>query len=125
MSGMGTKMIKAGVVAFLVLGLSGCVVAIGNTDEPKNQLASDKAQQDNVKKINQLHIGFTEAEEKTLLGAPDFTEAFQKNGEQVQVLFYRTQLNRRDNKTTKDECTPIVFHGDQLSGWGEKAYNYL
>ena len=125
MSGMGTKMIKAGVVAFLVLGLSGCVVAIGNTDEPKNQLASDKAQHENVKKINQLQLGFSVAEVKTLLGAPDFTEAFQKNGEQVQVLFYRTQLNRRDNKTTKDECTPIVFHGDQLSGWGEKAYNYL
>ena len=125
MSGTGANMMKAGVVALLVVGLSGCVVAIGNTEEPKNQLASDKAQQENLKKINQLQLGVSVAEVKSLLGAPDFTEAFQKNGEQVQVLFYRTQLNRRDNKTTKDECIPIIFHGDQLSGWGNKAYDYL
>ena len=56
------------------------------------------------------------------LGAPDINEAKQINQAEVQVMFYRTQHMKSDSKTTKDECTPLLFKNGKLIAWGEGAY---
>ncbi len=56
------------------------------------------------------------------MGAPDITEAKQIDGDNVQVLFYRTQHVKSDGITTKDECTPLLFKNGLLIAWGDTAY---
>lgn len=113
------------VVSVLTATLSGCVVAIGDKTERQSESSWKKAQAYNLQQINQLQLGTQIDDVRASLGAPDFSELFQKDGEQVQVLFYRTHHVSSDSKTTKDECTPLVFKNNQLTGWGEKAYQYL
>lgn len=113
------------VVSVLTATLSGCVVAIGDKSERQSDSSWKKTQAYNVQQINQLQLGAQAEDVRALLGVPDFSELFQKDGEQVQVLFYRTHHVSSDSKTTKDECTPLVFKNNQLTGWGEKAYKYL
>jgi hypothetical protein len=55
------------------------------------------------------------------LGAPDFSEAFTRNGQEVRIYHYRTHRRHADGKTTKDETTPLVFVDDQLVGWADTA----
>lgn len=112
-------------VSVLTATLSGCVVAIGDKSERQSDNSWKKTQAYNLQQINQLQLGARADEIRTLLGAPDFSELFEKDGEQVLVLFYRTHHVKSDSKTTKDECTPLVFKNNQLTGWGEKAYKYL
>jgi hypothetical protein len=59
------------------------------------------------------------------MGVADFNESYQKNGEQIQVLFYRTNRLHKDGLTTKDECTPLIFKNNQLVSWGENAYKQI
>jgi len=113
------------IVTAATLALSGCVVAIGDKTETSSESGWRKTQQFNLQTINQLALGVNSEEVRNMLGAPDFTELFQKDGQQVQVLFYRTHHRHSDGKTTKDECTPLVFKDNRLSGWGDKAYQYL
>ena len=47
------------------------------------------------------------------------------DGEEVQVLFYRTNHKHSDSGTTRDETTPLVFRNDQLAGWGTRVYESL
>jgi len=56
------------------------------------------------------------------LGGPDISEAKQAAGDNIQVLFYRTQHIKSDGITTVDECTPLLFKNNQLIAWGENAY---
>ncbi|WYI90788.1 DUF3192 domain-containing protein [Shewanella chilikensis] len=56
------------------------------------------------------------------LGRADFSEAIQTHGQSLQVLFYRTQHVKSDGKTTKDECTPLLFKDGRLQAWGEDTY---
>lgn len=105
--------------------LSGCVVAIGDKTASQSESGWKKVQAHNLQHINQLQLGARADDVRTLMGAPDFSELFEKDGAQVLVLFYRTQHLKSDNKTTKDECTPLIFKNNQLTGWGDKAYKYL
>lgn len=112
-------------VSVLTATLSGCVVAIGDKTDSRSESSWQKAQTNNLQQINQLQLGARADDVRSLLGAPDFSELFEKDGEQVLVLFYRTHHVKSDNKTTKDECTPLVFKNNLLTGWGDKAYKYL
>lgn len=113
------------VASVLTATLSGCVVAIGDKTESQSENAWKKTQAHNLQHINQLQLGARADDVRTLLGAPDFSELFEKEGKQVLVLFYRTHHVKSDNKTTKDECTPLVFKNNLLTGWGDNAYKYL
>ena len=53
------------------------------------------------------------------------SEAFMDDGEEVRVLFYRTNHKHSDGETTRDETTPLVFRNDQLVGWGTRVYESL
>ena len=57
------------------------------------------------------------------LGAPDISEAKQIGEDNIQILFYRTQHMAADGKTTKDECTPLLFKNGTLIAYGETAYS--
>lgn len=113
------------IISAATLALSGCVVAIGDKTETASESTWRKTQQFNLQSINQLSLGVSSEDVRQQLGAPDFSELFQKDGQQVQVLFYRTHHRNSDGKTTKDECTPLIFKDNQLTAWGDKAYQYL
>lgn len=120
------KLASVVVAAVVVASLSGCVVAIGDKQVRSN---SDeqwrKSQRFNQQQINQFSTGLSADEVRAVLGVPDFVESVEKDGKTVLVLFYRTHHVKSDGITTKDECTPLVFKHNVLSGWGEKAYQYL
>lgn len=116
---------KVFIAAALAVTLSGCVIAVGGNHELSDDSNWKKSQIFNQQQINLFSLNTSAEEVRTLLGTPDFTESFSKDGETVQVLFYRTHHVNSDGKTTKDECTPLIFKQSKLVGWGEKAYQYL
>lgn len=105
--------------------LSGCVIAIDGQHEFDEDSDWKKTQRINQQQLNNLTVGMSAEDIRGLMGTPDFTESFTKDGEMVQVLFYRTHHVKSDGKTTKEECTPLIFKQGKLSGWGEKAYHYI
>ena len=118
-------LVKVFVAAALAVTLSGCVIAVGVKHELDDDSSWKKTQQYNQEQINRLALNSSAEDVRTLLGTPDFTESFNKDGEMVQVLFYRTHHEKSDGKTTKEECTPLIFKQNRLTGWGDKAYQYL
>ena len=122
---MNTLM-KLFAAATLTSLLSGCVIAVGNDDMDDDSWSkAKKTQQHNQNYINQLKTGAAAASVRNSLGTPDFTESFQKEGETVEVLFYRTHRSHGDGMTSKDECTALIFKRGLLVGWGDKAYQQL
>ncbi|NRA71938.1 MAG: DUF3192 domain-containing protein [Gammaproteobacteria bacterium] len=112
------------ILAPLSLGLTGCVVAIGDHDRDRNGdhvLSDHDRQYENRKYIAKLMLNTTMSTIQTDLGVPDFSESYDKNGEMVQVLFYRTQRVHKDDLTTRDECTPLIFKQQKLMSWGDRA----
>lgn len=122
---MNTPLKLLSVLTFSAI-LSGCVIAVGDRDDESNGNADwEKIQQYNLGYINQLSLGTEATAVRKSIGAPAFVELFTKNGQQVEVLFYRTQHERSDGETSKDECTPLVFKQGVLVGVGAKAYQIL
>lgn len=76
----------------------------------------------NQGKMSEINLGQSIQEVKLLLGNADFSEAKTTDNGPMQVLFYRTHRQKSDGKTTKDECTPLVFKDDALVAWGEDTY---
>jgi len=118
-------LVKLFAATAVMVGLSGCVVAVGNDRSDDNWDNTKKTQLHNQNFINQLQTGVTLASVRNSLGNPDFSENFQKNGETTEVLFYRTHRTHGDGMTTKDECTALIFKQGLLVGWGDKAYQQL
>lgn len=119
------KLSRIALTVPLVLGLSGCVIAIGDDDHGWNSSSWQQRQEDNRVEIDRLNPGMELASVRQTMGNPDFREAFDSNGDKVVVLFYRTDSVRSDGVTSKDECTPLVFKNDTLAGWGQKAYDRI
>lgn len=76
----------------------------------------------NSQKLNDLNLGQDISEVKTLFGKADFSEAKSLKDGQLQVLFYRTQHDKSDGITTKEECTPLIFKDNKLVAWGNDTY---
>lgn len=106
-------------VALLVFSAAGCVYIDG---EYVNRDDWREAEQDNRQFISQLDVGMQRSDVLAKLGTPADSEAFSHDGEQVRVLFYRTQWKHGDGETSRDETTPLVFKNDMLIGWGETVY---
>ncbi|MBY6204087.1 DUF3192 domain-containing protein [Halomonas denitrificans] len=101
--------------------LSGCVVAIGNDSDRRDDWA--RLERENREAISMLEIGMTRAEvESRMPHPPAMSEAFPIDGEAYTVLFYRTQRVEGDGRTTRDETTPVIFVDGILDAWGEAAY---
>ena len=116
-----TQIIKLTGIMLLVTSLSGCVVAIGNDDWDHGEQDWQDRQERNFRYINRLDLGRSLTSVEAELGNPDFSDAFQRDGEVFHVIYYRTHHIDDDGKTTRDETTPLVFIDKQLVGWGELA----
>ena len=107
-------------VTLIALTASGCVFIDGE------HVASDdwrSEQKDNREAISDLSIGMSRDAVVDRLGTPADSEAFTRDGEEVRVLFYRTQHRHSDGETSRDETTPLVFRGDELVGWSQRVYD--
>lgn len=109
-------------ITTLSLVATGCVFIDGkhvNLDD------WEETQQENRERISQLNVGMHRSAVVEELGAPSDSEAFQHNGEEVRVLFYRTQRKHSDGNTSRDETTPLIFKDELLVGWGSAVYANL
>ncbi|TKB43563.1 DUF3192 domain-containing protein [Thalassotalea mangrovi] len=111
------------VMAPLTAGLTGCVIAVdGNGDWDANSISSSQdTAYENRKNLAELEENMSFSQVKAKMGVPDFNETYDKDGEKIQVLYYRTNRKHGDGMTTKDECTPLIFKDKVLVSWGEKA----
>jgi len=114
------SLLNLAVAGLLMFSLSGCIV-VGGGDWDDHDSDWQERQRDNQRVINQLEINDSRQSILEQLGAPDFSEAFSKDGEDYRVLFYRTQHEHSDGETSKDETTPLVFKNNLLVGWGVDA----
>jgi outer membrane protein assembly factor BamE (lipoprotein component of BamABCDE complex) len=119
------KLIKFSGMALVFTLLSGCVIAINDDDSSSSNNKTIQAQRHNQSYISSLQSGASQQSIRSNLGVPDFSESFNKNGETIEVLFYRTHHTHGDGMTTKDECTALIFKAGVLTAWGDKAYQQL
>lgn len=117
---MKTNLIGLAFIGAVSLGLSGCVINLGEGESDWNSW--ERTQTENRDNLTKLNLGMSQEQVNVLMGKADFNEAYIENDKEVHVLFYRTQRTNGDGKTTKDECTPVVISNNTLIGWGEKAY---
>ncbi len=106
-----------------LLMLNGCVIVAGGEgfEWDSDHDGWEHRQRDNRQTLSRLDIGESRTAVIEKMGEPDFSESFAHNEKAYQVYYYRTHRNKGDGKTTKDETTPVVFVGDALVGWGDKA----
>ncbi len=113
---------RASLIALLTVASTGCVYIngerIGHQDWKEEQRLNSEL-------ISQLDMGMERSTVVGKLGTPADSEAFENNGEEHRVLFYRTRHTLSDGRTTRDETTPLVFKNDVLVGWGDAVYAEL
>lgn len=126
---MKMKVLRIFAAIPLVIGLSGCVLAIGGDDDDVHTSWGSsnwqQRQEDNRQAIAELGVGMAYSKVRDSMGKPDFKEVFDNHGDNMMVLFYRTDSVKSDGVTSKAECTPLVFKNSQLVGWGNKAYDRI
>ena len=116
-------LVNTALAAFLATSLTGCIVIGGEHGWDDNDW--EKQQRENRQMIGQLELGNDRERVISRMGAPSFSEAFTKDNDEYRVLYYRTQRERSDGETTKDETTPLVFKNNVLVGWGNEALKAL
>jgi outer membrane protein assembly factor BamE (lipoprotein component of BamABCDE complex) len=109
----------------LTLALSGCVISVDGDGRDEYHSDWEDREHKNRKNIANLQPQLSQEEVSDRLGVPDFSEFFEKDGDQYHVLYFRTQRKDSDGVTTKDECTPLVLRNGALVGWGDSAYGIL
>ena len=98
--------------------LTGCVIAVGDQDKDSSFNVDDR-EYDNRKKISNIALKSEYSTVISQLGVADFTEAYQVNNKEINVVYYRTQRIHKDGLTTKDECTFLHFENGVLIETGE------
>lgn len=116
---------KTVLVAALVLPvmLTGCVVSVDGRDHNKWNKSWKDTEYENRKKISELNVNLSIEDIRLRFGVAEFNELYQRDGNNIQVLYYRTQRTEDDGVTSKDECTPLVFKNGLLIGWGSTAFS--
>jgi len=111
----------------LTTALSGCVIAVGGHDKDGFNYSVDYEDREHENKahLNKLQHNMSFEQVQNLMGLADFNESYDKNGEVIQVLFYRTHRTEKDGLTTKNECTPLIFKNNVLMSWGDTAFRQL
>ncbi|BDM65333.1 hypothetical protein NFHSH190041_27850 [Shewanella sp. NFH-SH190041] len=113
-------LLLAGIATF---SLTGCIIKVdkGRYEQQWSQDEWHSQESRNRAMLAKLTLGMDAAQIEQLMGVADFNEAYQRQDELVQVLYYRTQRVQGDGRTSKDECTPLVLRQGQLVGWGATA----
>ncbi|WP_041411021.1 DUF3192 domain-containing protein [Shewanella pealeana] len=120
------KLLSLAFFGIASLGLTGCVVNLGDGESGWDNNGSwEKVQEKNRANLSKISLGMSKDQVVTLMGTADFNEAYVQQNKEVYVLFYRTQRTHGDGKTTKDECTPVVISNNTVVGWGEMAYSKI
>ena len=109
-------------VGLLTLTTTGCIYVNGKQVEFDDWQDKQRA---NREEIAALVIGTSRDEVVRQLGTPNDSEAFELDGDDVRILFYRTHRKHSDGETSRDETTPLVFRNDRLVGWGSAVYENL
>lgn len=123
---MKKSLLTIALLAPLTVGLTGCVVAVGSgEDRVITTNDFEDRERENRKKIAKLQVNESYDSVRSNFGLADFNESYEKDGVMIQVLYYRTHRVHKDDLTTKDECTPLIFIDGKLTSWGEKAYSQL
>ncbi len=120
-----SKFVFAGLASLFIL--QGCVISVNDDDvERGNHYYSEvKREKKNRQYIGDLSAGENIHAIKNALGTPDFNEMLVKSDAEYKILYYRTQHVESDGKTTKDECTALIFKNAELVGFGDKAVEQL
>ncbi|WP_166419692.1 DUF3192 domain-containing protein [Pseudoalteromonas sp. Z1A8] len=110
--------------------LTGCVIAVSDGEAEthwagKNSSSWQAQHKNNREAISELKMDSSYQSVLTQLKTPNFTELLKKDDDVYQVLFYVTHSKHSDSKTTKDECTPLVFKNDKLVGIGDTALGMI
>ena len=105
----------------MALPLSGCVVSVGGNDEHSFTGEFGDREYKNRRIIADLNLNVTQSYASKLLGVADFSEKYQKNNDNIEVVYYRTHRVHKDDLTTKDECTYLYFVNGYLvkTGMGQ------
>ncbi|MGI2261207.1 DUF3192 domain-containing protein [Shewanella sp. GXUN23E] len=122
---MKAKFIPLLLAGVVTVGLSGCVINVGEEGYSQSNSNWQHDEQRNRELIANLQPGMSIDAVKSKMGVADFVEAFSRDEGLVEVLFYRTQRVDSDGRTSKDECTALVFRQGALIGWGERAYSAI
>ncbi len=72
----------------------------------------------NINNLKLLRKGMTKMEVIAIMGDPLKDEVYHQDD----VWFYFTESKWSDGSMTRDECTPVFFEEDALTGWGHKEY---
>lgn len=121
---MSFKSLFAATALGSALFLGGCSINIAaNGEEFEEDWRTEQRLNRNY--INQLALNVPMEVITSELGNPAMTEAFQRDGSEYQIRFYRTHHEKSDGQTTMDETTPLVFRDGLLVGWGHGYYQRL
>ena len=119
---MNKKVISRILIALAAYGIFVLLVVNFYDDSPSNMKWEDR-QAYNRQYIAKLKLDvFSFDQALQDLGSPDITEAKKVNGDNYQVLFYRTKHMKSDGFTTQEECTPLLFINGLLTAIGSSAY---
>ncbi len=92
----------------------------------------------NRTRLNQLSVGMNKPQVLSVMGTetiktggspeivtnPYKSETFRnQSGKTHEVLFYYTDVKRRDGVVTDDELTPLVLEDGKLIGWGNSFFS--
>ncbi|MCL1066492.1 DUF3192 domain-containing protein [Shewanella olleyana] len=92
--------------------------------EPRPEDRSWQERQEfNHQMLSEINIGQTIEAIRGKMGRADFTEAKATDEANFQIMFYRTHHVKSDGKTTRDECTPLLFKDGELIAWGQETYD--
>ncbi|MDN4500917.1 DUF3192 domain-containing protein [Alteromonadaceae bacterium BrNp21-10] len=105
--------------------LSGCVVSVDGRDDNHWKKGWKDTEFQNRQKISELSVNLSIEDIRSAMGVAEFNELYQRDGANIQVLYYRTQRTEDDGITTKDECTPLVFKNGILIGWGNTVFSSI
>lgn len=78
----------------------------------------------NRKSLLHLSIGMTKTEVQKAMGDPRKTEAYSKDGRNIEFWLYMTEgITITDRKLRDSNFTPLVFEDGKLIGWGRNFYD--
>jgi len=78
----------------------------------------------NRKAMLHLNIGMTKAEVQNIMGEPRKTEAYSRDGRNIEFWLYMTEGRDIYDRTLRDSnFTPLAFEDGKLIGWGRNFYD--
>lgn len=101
-----------------LLVISGCSINVNDA----SRLSQSQLETTNRALIATLTPGTDISIVRQQFGIADFDDRLIDGH---RILYYRTHHHRSGSKTTRDECTPLIFVDQKLVAWGQLALDKL